>query len=101
MHGAARWAVRLAGAVVVVLVISYATLGIAYATGGSDAVEDTWVGYLAGVSLIGGLGLAFVAFILALLGRATRQRWPLLWLPLSLFPALVTIVAVAEVFWLE
>ena len=101
-HGLlARWAVGLAAGVAVVIVASYSTLWFAYAMGGSDAIEDTWIGYLAGASLVGGLLLSLVAFALAVVAKLEHERWALLWLPLSVFPALVAIVTLAETLWME
>lgn len=101
-HGQlARWAVGLAVGVVAVLAVSYAVFGVAYAIGGSDAVEDTWVGYLGGISLVGGLAASLAAFALAVAARIRHERWALLWLPLSVFPALFVLVAVAEAVWME
>ncbi len=101
-HGlVARWAVGLAAGVVVVIVASYVMFGVAYAVGGSDAVEDTWIGYLGAASLVGGLLLSLVAFALAIVAKFKHQRSTLLWLPLSVFPALLAIVTLAETLWIE
>jgi hypothetical protein len=96
-----RWAVGLAAAVAVVIAVSYAILGVAYAVGGSDAIEDTWVGYLGGVSVVSGLLVSLVAFALAVVSKVKHERWTLLWLPLSVFPALLAIVTLAETLWME
>lgn len=96
-----RWAVGLAGAVVAVLVVSYAVFGVAHAIGGAEAVEDTWVGNLGGASLLGGLMVSLVALALAVVARAEHERWVLLWLPLSVFPSLLALVVLAEVLWME
>lgn len=101
-HGQlARWAVGLAAGVLAVLAVSYAVFGIAYAVGGSDAVEDTWVGYLGGISLLGGLAASLGAFALAVAARIRHERWALLWLPLAVFPALLVLAVVAETVWIE
>src|SRR3990172_539293 len=42
----ARWAVGLAGAVVVAIAVSYAIFAVAYALGEIGATEDNWVGFL-------------------------------------------------------
>ncbi|MBK9178073.1 MAG: hypothetical protein IPM45_00635 [Acidimicrobiales bacterium] len=97
----ARWAVGLAAAVVVVIVVSYAMLAVAYAIGGDDAISDTWIGYLAGYSLIGGLLASLVALALAVVAKSTHERWTLLWLPLSVFPALFATVVLLETLWIE
>jgi hypothetical protein len=97
----ARWAVGLAAAVVVALAASYTIFGTAYAIGGWDAIEDTWVGFLGAFSLLGGLLASLVAFVLALVAKVKHERWALLWLPLSVFPALLAFLVLGETFWWE
>ena len=97
----AQWAVGLAAGVAAVLAVSYAILGVAYAIGGSEAAEDTWVGYLGGISLIGGLLVSLVALALAIAATAKHERSSLIWLPLSLFPVLLVVVVIAETLWIE
>jgi len=97
----ARWAVGLAAAVVVVLAVSYAIFGVTWAIGGEDAVSDTFVGYLAGFALIGGLVAALAASALAIVAKVKHERWALLWLPLALFPTLLAIVVLVEALWME
>lgn len=96
-----RWAVGLAGGTAAVVAVSYAVFGISYAVGGAGATEDNWVGLLAAVALLGSLAVSFVAFVLAVAAWLRRERWSLLWLPLSVFPALLAITVLAEVFWIE
>jgi hypothetical protein len=97
----ARWAVGLAAAVVVVLAVSYAVFGVTWAIGGEDAVSDTFVAYLAGFAVIGGLVAALAAFALAIVAKVKHERWALLWLPLSVFPTLLAIVVLVEALWME
>ena len=97
----ARWAVLVAGAVAVVVTASYAIFFVALGVGGDAAISDTWVGYLGGLALVGGLAASLVAFAMAVAARLRHERWTLLWLPLTLFPALATITVVAELFWME
>ena len=97
----ARRAVGLAEVVTVVVAVSYAVLGVAYAVGGSDAISDNWVGMLGAVALLGGLLASLVAFAMAVVARVKHEQWALLWLPLSLFPGLLIIVVLAETLWLE
>lgn len=52
------------------------------------------------VGLSAGFGIAFASSI-AIVARIRRERWALLWLPLSLFPALFLFVMLGEVFWWE
>ena len=100
-RGLARWAVGLGSAVVAVLAVSYAIFGVAWAFGGEDAVSDNVVGILAGVALVAGMLASLVAFAMALVAGVTHQRWVSLWLPLSLFPALLAVVTLVEVLWIE
>jgi len=94
-----RWAVGLAEAVVAVVAASYTVFFATVATGGS--VDDTWVGSLGGLAFIGGMLVSFVAFVLAVFAKVKRERWGLLWLPLSVFPALLAIVVIAEAFFMD
>jgi hypothetical protein len=96
-----RWAVWLAAAAVGAVAASLATLGVAYAIGGSSAIEDNWVGLLAMVGLLGGLLASLAAFALAVLARVRHERWALLRLPLCAFPVLLALLALAEALWLE
>jgi len=70
----ARWAVGLATAVLVVLAVSYAIFGAAYGFGGSAAISDTFVGYLAGFAVIGGLSASLLSFALAITARVKHDR---------------------------
>lgn len=97
----ARRAVGLAEVVAVVVAMSYAIVGVAFAVGGSDAISDNWVGMLGAIALLGGLLASLVAFGMAVVARVKREQWALLWLPLSLFPGLLVIVVLAETLWLE
>jgi hypothetical protein len=54
-----------------------------------------------GCHWVGGLLVSLVAFALAVAAKVKHERWSLLWLPLSLFPALLAIVVSAEAFWME
>ena len=97
----ARWAVGLGLLVAVVVTVAYAVVFIALAVGGTDAIEDNFVGYLGGVSLLGGLVIALVAFVLGIVAKVRHESWSLLWIPLSVFPVLLGLTALAEAFWLE
>ena len=99
--GLARWAVGLAGAVVVAFAVTFAMFAVALAIGGSDAIEDNWVGFLGMVSLYGGSLASLAAFALAVVARVKHERWAPLWLPLSLFPALLAFLLLGEAFWWE
>ena len=97
----ARWAVGLAAAVVIVVVVSYTIFAVAYLVEGSDAISDTWVGLLGAVALLGGLSVSLVAFGMAVFAKVRHGTWPLLWLPLSVFPALFALALLAEAFLRE
>jgi hypothetical protein len=81
--------------------VSVAIFAVAYAVGGPGATEDNWVGFLAVVSLLGGLVASLAAFALALTAKSKHERWPILWLPLLLFPALLAFLVLGELFWWE
>jgi hypothetical protein len=78
-----------------------ATLGVAYAIGGSGAFEDNWVGLVAMVALLGGLLASLAAFALAVLAGVRHERWALLWLPLCVFPGLLALLLLGEALWWE
>ena len=97
----ARWAVGLSTLFGVAIVASITTFGIAYALGGASATEDNWVGYLvAGMAFTGLLG-SLAALVLAIIAKIRRERWVLLWLPLSLFPTFFLFLVLGEAFWWE
>lgn len=100
-NGLGRLGVIVAEAVSVVLVVAYTIFFVALAVGGDAAISDTWVGYLAGVALVGGLFASFVAFTMAVVARIRREVTARLWLPLALFPVLLAVVLLAEVLWME
>ena len=101
-HGRlARWAVGLAAVVALAIAMSLALFAAAYAIGDSSSTEDNWVGFLGGVSLLGGLPASLVAFALAVAARTKHERWALLWSPLFLFPALLAFLVLGEAFWWE
>ncbi len=97
----ARWAVGLAAAAAVAIGTSFAIFAVAYAIGGSGATEDNWVGFLVGVSLLGALLTSLAAFALALVAKVKHERWALLRLPLSVFPALLAFLVLGETLWWE
>lgn len=97
----ARWAVGLAEAATVILVVGFGVLGVAYVVGGSSATEDNWVGALAAASLYGGLVASLTGLALAVVAKVKHESWSLLWLPLSLFPALAVLAVIVEAFWME
>jgi hypothetical protein len=97
----ARSAVVVAEVSAVVVGAGVAALLLAYVIGGDPAISDTWIAYVAGVAMVGGLFASFVAFLLAVFARIRREVAARLWLALTLFPALLALLVVAEAFWLE
>jgi hypothetical protein len=97
----ARWAVGLGSLVAVIVSLAYAVVLIALAVGGTEAIEDNFVGYLGGISLLGGLLVALVAFVLGVVAKVRHESWSLLWIPLLVFPVLFGLTSLAELFWLE
>jgi hypothetical protein len=97
----ARWAVGIAAAVAVAILVSAAIFAVAYAIGGPRATQDNWVGLLGVVSLLAGLVASLAAFALALAAKIKHEQWALLWLPLFLFPALLAFLVLGELFWWE
>ena len=97
----ARWGVGIAAAVAIAILVSATIFAVAYAVRGPGATEDNWVGFLAAVSLLGGLAASLAAFALALTAKIKREQWPMLWLPLLLFPALLAFLVFGELFWWE
>jgi protein-S-isoprenylcysteine O-methyltransferase Ste14 len=55
----ARWAAGIAA--VVAIAVSLAIFVVAFGVGGWDAIDDTWVGFIVVVSLLGGLVASLVA----------------------------------------
>lgn len=97
----AHWSVGLAGAAAAVTAVAFAAYGVAYAVGGSSAIEDNWVAILVATSFFAGVLASAVAFMLAVAVKVRHERWTLLWLPLSVFPALLAFLALGEAFWWE
>ena len=82
-------------------VTAFAVYGVAYVVGGSGAIEDKWVAMLVVTAFFGGFLASAIAFVLAVAVKARHERWPLLWLPLSVFPALLAFLVLGEAFWWE
>jgi MFS family permease len=97
----AAWAVGLAAVCGLAFVASAAAIALAYAFGEESAVEDTWLGaLLATVAAAGVLG-SVAGFALGLAAKAQHEHWRLLWLPLSVFPALAVFLVLGEALWWE
>ena len=97
----ARSAVAIASVVAVAIVVSVAVFAAAYAVGGWAAIQDTGVGFIGAVSLLGGLVASLLAFVLAVTAVVKGDRWGLLWLPKLLFPAIAVFLVLGELFWWE
>lgn len=97
----ARWAFGLAAGAAVVIASAAALFGLAYAVGGSDAVEDNWVGALVALALYAGLLASLTAFVLAVAAKVGHEPWARLWLPLSVLPALLAFLVLGEALWWE
>lgn len=97
----ALWAVGLSVFVAFLLMLSGVIFAVAYVRGGSPAVSDNWIGFLGAVALLGGLPVSLVTFVLAIMTKIRSEEWRWLWLPLLLFPALLTFVVVGDILWWE
>ncbi len=75
--------------------------GVADAIGGSDATSDNWVAVLVGVGLFAGLLASLAAFVLAVAAKIEHEPWLVLWLPFSVFPAVLAFFVLGEAFWWE
>ncbi|HYO18247.1 MAG TPA: hypothetical protein VES02_06230 [Dermatophilaceae bacterium] len=80
----ARWSVGLAEAAVAVTAV--AAYCVAYAVGGSSAVEDNWVAILVTTSFFAGVVASAVAFVLVVAVKVNHERWTLLWSSLAMPP---------------
>jgi hypothetical protein len=97
----AHWAVVIGAVVAAALLVSVAIFAVAYLAGGWTAIDDTWVGLVMVIALLGGLLASLVAFVGALAAVIRHERWAALWLPLLLFPAILSFLVVGELFWWE
>ena len=104
IHGRARLAraaFRLAEAALIATLSAISVFSAAYAIGGARTTEDNWLGLLVMVAMFTGFLASLAAFVLALAAKIRREPWPLLWLPLSVFPGLLTFMVLGEAFWWE
>jgi hypothetical protein len=97
----ARWAVGLAAGGAVAIATSCTTFGVAYAVGGSGATADNRVGIIVVQLLFGGLLASLAGFALAIAAKVEHEPWALLWLSLSVLPALLAFLVLGEAFWWE
>ncbi len=91
-----RWAVGLASGAVAAVVIGVAPVGVSYAIGRASAVDDNWLGFLSATTVIVGLLASLAGFALAIAAMVSHERWLRLWLPLSIFPIFVGLLALGE-----
>jgi hypothetical protein len=84
-----------------VFAASGAAVVLAYAVGAEGAVEDTLLGAFLACTAIAGLLGALAAFVLAVVAKAERERWALLWLPLCSFPVFLLFLLLGEALWWE
>jgi hypothetical protein len=75
--------------------------GTADAIGGPDATSDNWVGALVGVGLAAGFLASLAGFVLAVAAIIRHEPLLLVWLPLSMLPAILTFFVLGEAFWWE
>jgi hypothetical protein len=99
--GFAGWAVRLSAVSGAVFGASVAAVAIAYAAGAESAVEDTLLGWVLGITASTGFLGSLAGFVAAIVAKIRRERWTLLWLPLSVFPAMLAFLVFGEAFWWE
>lgn len=97
----ARWAVGLSAVFVLAVAATIMTFTVGYAVGGQSAIEDNWVAVLGLTMALVGLLDSLAAFVLAIVAKIRRERWTLLWAPLSAFPAFVAFLVLGEAFWWE
>ena len=98
---AAHLAVTLAILSAMALASATATFAAAYAVGGARATEDNWVGYLVATLAAVGLFGSLVAFVSAIIAKASHHQERPHWLPFILFPTFLLFIVLGEVFWWE
>lgn len=101
-HHLVTWAAALAAAALVVIALALALLAVAYALGGSSAIEDNWVGFLGAVALLVGLGASAAGFAMGVAAVAVRhEHGTAVWLALAVFPTLLGLLVLGETLWWE
>jgi hypothetical protein len=99
--GFAGWAVRLSAVFGALFAASVAAVAIAYAAGAEHAVEDTLLGWVLGIMASTGFLGSLAGFLAAIVAKVRHERRTPLWLPLSVFPALLAFLVFGEAFWWE
>jgi hypothetical protein len=54
-----------------------------------------------GVLLSGGVMASFAAFAMGVVAMFRHERWAMLFIPLSVFPAALAVLVLGEMFWWE
>lgn len=97
----AKRAQTLAAGAAVAVLASYTILSVALVVGGDEAISDNWVGAQAAIVLAAALVVSLVALVLGLVAKVHRQRSGQWWLPLAVFPTLLVLLVLAELFVIE
>ena len=91
----ARWAVALAA----VVAAGIPALAANYVVRGTGVADGAWATFVLGCALVAALAISLTAFTLSVTARLRHERGLLLWLPLTVFPALVVFVGIGENVW--
>lgn len=97
----ARRAFWFAAAGVIAVAGALVLFAIADLIGGPDATSDNWVGVLVGLAALAGVLASVAGFVLAFVAKVAHEPWLGLWLPLSVFPAVLALLLLGEAFWWE
>ena len=95
----AQWAVGTASTAVGLLIAVLVFFGTVTVFGGH--IGDNWVAIVGMIGIAVGLAGSVVAFLMALAARVKHDHWQGLRLPITLFPVLLILLAVGELFWWE
>lgn len=97
--GMSRWAVGLAAAVAVLVLVFGVAFAIAYASKGTAGFTDNWLGSLGAVALYFELFVSLVAFSMAITVKIRHEKWAWIWLPLIAFPGLLVLIVLSDLLW--
>jgi hypothetical protein len=97
-HRSSDVATRLSLVSGVAFAVPIGAIAIAYVLGDANAVEDNWLAYALGFVAFAGFLGALLGFVLGVVSRLRGEAWKDLWLPLGLFPAIVTFLVIGELF---
>lgn len=87
--------------ITIVFIVVFAIFFIALAVNGDEGISDTWVGYLAGITLYASIFITFFNFTIALAYRLAATEFPLRWLAAWEFPILIVLLLVVELAIIE